>query len=396
MALIFNETTGISAEDTDVIRARLANQWKAAFSAGGSAEELNTDAETPAGQLIDGEAALVAAKDAELLKFANGFNPKTAVGIQQDALGEIYFISRHVAQPTTVTCQCRGLTGTVIPAGSIVQDANGYNYSSTLAATIPASGSVNVIFNCQTAGAIYAAENSLTKIITVIPGWDSVTNAAAGVTGRERESQAEFEQRRFDGVAKNSHGLSDSVGGSVYDLADVVACRVEQNRDSDEIKLLGVTIPGHSIYLSVYGGTPEEIGHILHTKLDAGCGTCGNTSVEVLDEANGSTHVYYYTVATPKSLELHIVTGENALYDPGAIKAAVLENFNGAGLYARAKMGDTIYASRFYQTVISAGLADLVSIGIGDGYEKSQAFALNEMPVLDGADITFEEVSADG
>lgn len=395
MALIFNDTMGISAEDTDIIRARLANAWKSAFAAGGSVEELNTDPETPAGQLVDGEAALVAAKDAELLKFANGFNPKTAVGIQQDALAEIYFLSRHVAQPTMVTCQCKGLSGTVIPAGSIVQDANGYNYASTLAATIPTSGSVDVVFSCQTSGAIYAGENSLEKIVTVIPGWDSVTNAAAGVTGRGRESQAEFEQRRWDSVAKNSHGLSESVAGSVYDLSDVVACRVEQNRDSDDIKLLGVTIPGHSIYLSVYGGTPKEIGNILHTKLDAGCGTCGNTSVTVTDESTGSAHVYYYTVATPKSLELHIVTGEDALYDADAIREEILKNFNGEGdTYARAKMGDTVYASRFYQTVISAGLTDLVSIGIGDDYAKSQDFALNEMPVLDASDITFEEVTS--
>lgn len=240
MALTFSETAGVGVEDTSTIRARVAAEWASAFSSGESQTPLNTDPETPAGQLIDGQTALIAAKDSEMLAFSNGFNPKTATGLQQDALAEIYFIQRHIAQATLVTCQCTGLSGTVIPFNSIVQDVNGINYSSTAPATIPASGTVEVVFAAQQTGPINAAENTVNKIITVIPGWDSVNNATAGVTGRDRESQAEFEQRRYESVAKNSHGLAESVGGSVYNLPDVVACRIEQNRGNEEIQIMEV------------------------------------------------------------------------------------------------------------------------------------------------------------
>jgi hypothetical protein len=44
--------------------------------------------------------------------------------------------------------------GTVIPAGSTAIDVNGYIYATTDAATIPASGTVDVQFTCQTTGPI--------------------------------------------------------------------------------------------------------------------------------------------------------------------------------------------------------------------------------------------------
>ena len=99
MALIFN-TTGISAEETSVIRANIAQQWKNAFATDPTLPELDTSAETPAGQLIDGETALAAEKDNEILFVANQFDPKNAVGAWQDALAAIYFIKRKIALPT--------------------------------------------------------------------------------------------------------------------------------------------------------------------------------------------------------------------------------------------------------------------------------------------------------
>lgn len=395
MALTFDEYAGVGVQEASTVRETVRQMFVDAFANAGSQNELNTDPETPAGQLIDGITALIVEKDNELLKMANGFNPKTATGIFQDALGEIYFIQRHIAQSTVVTCTCSGLQGTIIPAGSVIQDVNGNNYQSVAQVSIPASGSIDVIFSAQTPGEIEAAAGTVNKIITVIPGWDSVNNETAGVVGRERETQAEFEQRRYESVAKNSHGLAESVGGSVNNLDDVIACRVEQNRGDEEIQFLGVTIPPHSIYLSVYGGTSDEIGSVIHNKLDAGCGTAGNTSVRVTDPTSGSQHTYFYTVAELENLYIQVTTAQDAVYDEEAVTQAIISNFAGADEnYSRAKMGDTVFASRFYQTVISAGLSDLVKIEIGrtsGSYGQSASFNLNEMPVLDAENIVFVE-----
>lgn len=395
MALHFDPATGLTVDDTAVVRADIEAQWKAAFKKDENTPELNTEPETPAGQLIDGMTALVAEKDSEVLQLSNMFNPNTATGVFQDALGKIYFLERHVAQPTTVTCQCKGLNGTVIPQGAIIESADGQQFASLSAAMIPAGGMVEVLFAAVEKGPILVNSNTLTKIITVIPGWDSVNNAAAGIVGRNLETQTEFEERRYNSVAKNSHGLAASVEGTVANLSNVIACRIEQNRTNEEIQLMGVTIPAHSVYLSVYGGDAEEIGEVIHKKLDAGCGTAGNTSVRITDETNGSFHTYFYTNAILTDLYVKVTCAPDATYVPDTVRSSIINNLSG-GLsgYSRVKMGDEIYASRFYQTVISAGLEDLLHVDLsldGNTYTSSVRFNLNQMPTLSAENIVFVE-----
>lgn len=393
--ITFDPTTGLIAEDTAVIRQRIAQQWKDAFNISPDTPELNTEAETPAGQLIDGQTALIAEKDAEILRMGNNFNPQTATGVAQDALAKIYFLSRQVAEPTLVTCQCKGLQGTIIPYGAVVQDVNGNTFYNIVPSTIPASGEVSTVFRCSVYGPIEVGAEAVNKIITVIPGWDSVSNMAAGVTGRDRETQSEFENRRAASVAKNSHGLAESVGGTVGNLRGVVACRVEQNRGDSAITKMGVTIPPHSIYLSVYGGEQQDIGYAIHNKLDAGCGTAGNTSVTITDETNGSEHIYYYEIPTTENFGVRVImqrTSDTPEDIVSLIKTAIINNFNGdsAG-HERAKMGDRIYASRFYADVIAVGAENLTSIEIqynSSAFGEMVDIPLDSMPVLSANNIT--------
>ena len=57
MALAFDPQTGFSADDVAAVRAAVAQAWKQAFKSGGKAE-LNTEPETPAGQIIDSQTDL--------------------------------------------------------------------------------------------------------------------------------------------------------------------------------------------------------------------------------------------------------------------------------------------------------------------------------------------------
>ena len=58
---------------------------------------ISTQLQKLQGQIIDAETLAITQKDAELAFLANMFNPKTARGIWQDALAEIYFIKRKEA-----------------------------------------------------------------------------------------------------------------------------------------------------------------------------------------------------------------------------------------------------------------------------------------------------------
>lgn len=398
MGIHFNPETGLSADDTAVIRAQVAAQWKDAFKKDDTTPDLNTEPETPAGQLVDAMAAIIARKDSEVLQVANSFNPMTATGLWQDALGSIYFLQRLMAQGTVATCLCRGRNGTVIPAGSLVQDIDGYQYSCNNALIIGADGTVTGLFTCTTAGPIPVGAGNINKIVSTTPGWDSVTNPAAGVTGRNTETQAEFEERRYNSVALNSHGFAASVESAINAIPDVIACRLLHNRTDANVQELGVYIPPHSIYLSVYGGTREEIGNAIYNKLDAGCGTAGNTSVVVTDPEYGNEEEYYYTVPDVLPIYMRVTTEEGALYIPDQVSAALVNNFNGGELnYFRVKMGDHLHASRFYQSAITAGLTDLLKIELStDGTTWSEIlnFTIKQMPTLVAANISYTEATS--
>lgn len=398
MALTFGETTGVGVEDTEVVRERIRLNWVNAFKEGGSETELNTDPETPAGQLIDGETALVSEKDTELMQMANGFNPATATGLFQDALANIYFITRHIAEPTMVTCQCKGLQGTLIPYGAVVQDVDGNTFYNTTPGTIDSTGVLECTFRCSEYGEIEVGADSVTKIITVIPGWDSVNNEAAGVTGRERETQAEFESRRYDSVSKNAHGTAAAVQGTVGNLDGVIAAVCAENRGHTDIVKHGVTIPDHSIYLSVYGGDEEEIAYAVYAKLGGGCGMAGNTEVTITDPTTGAEATIYYEVPSTVPIGIkvtYVPTASTATTIEDDIRDAVLANFNGqTASYGRVKMADDVYATRFVSDVIAAGVENLVSVEIsynGGAFGDMISIPLDAMPTLDRGDIEIVE-----
>lgn len=370
MAIVFNPETGLTVESAADVLAQIEADWQNAFS-GGGLPALNVDPATPAGQLIATEAALVQAKDSEILFLANMFNPETAEGRWQDALAKIYFLTRKTAEPTVVDCVCTGLYNTTIPAGSIVQSDDGHQLRSIDAATIPSSGTVTVEFETVETGPIEIAANSVNKIITVIPGWDTVTNAAAGVLGRDAETQTEFETRRYNSVATNAHGSVSAIQGAISGVDGVLDCKVLENSTDNAMTILGVSVNPHSICACVFGGDGTDIAEAIYRKKDAGCGTTGTTTVSYVDpDFNNS--VYTYSILRPIVVDVKMaVTIKNTGSTPASIaddiKAALIKDFYGQADNPRVGLGQTLYASRFYPIVIGAGVSDFVSLTVALG-----------------------------
>ena len=400
MAITFNNQTGLVAEETSVVRARIAQEWKNAFATDPRLPVLDTNPETPAGQLIDGQTALASEKDNDMIYIANMFNPKNATGVWQDALAAIYFLNRKIALPTYVTCQVRGAYGTTIPYGALVQDVNGYTFLNTSVVVIGSSGTANIYVRCTETGAVEVAPNTVTQIVTTVPGWDSVTNPSAGVTGRDEESQAAFENRRAGSVGKNSHGAVASIYGTIADLNNVVAVLVLENTTNADKTIKGVTLAGHSVYISVYGGDNTDIARAIYNKIDGGCGTQGNTmltynpaSDNIADQPDA---LYTYYIERPDTVETAVkvtVSDDETTGLTNAIKEAVVNNFNGNSSFRRVKMGDTLYASRFYADVIKAGVTMLENIEIKypaatGSYADSIDIPASELPTISADDVT--------
>lgn len=397
--LNFNPQVGMVAPDTAVLRDAVASNWEQAFNTGDGTPVLDTEASTPAGQLVDAETTYLAQVNAELLYLFSQLNPRTAEGVWQDALGYIYFLTRKTAQPTTVVVTCSGLQQTVIPVGAQMQDDDGVRYECQQETVIPASGTVDVVFQALEAGPIECPAGTLSQIVTVIPGWDTGYNAAAGVVGRNRESQADFEARRFASVGKNSHGSVFSLQGALADLDGVLDCRVLENPTDSEIMLNGVGIPAHSVAMCVYGGADADIAKTIYEKKDAGCGTTGNATVSHVATDFGNA-VYDYQIVRPTPTDVHIEVVVNRTQQTSAtveqdVIDAVIGDFLGSDPNSgntRVGLAQTVYASRFSVAVIkTAGVQDLVSISIGLGTGSMGAvidIPGNIEPTISSSDIT--------
>lgn len=402
--LHFDPATGLYPDSVTTVRENVREDWKQAFARDG-APELNTEPETPAGQLIDSQTAAIVDKDNEVLFLASQFNPLTAQGIWQDALGRIYFLKRKVAQRSEAVCRCVGLPGTVIAAGARIKSAaaDGSEWACMESVTIPQGGTVQTRFQAQTPGPLAAQANTLINIVTVTPGWDTVTNPAAAVVGREAESQLEFETRRYASVAANARGSVSALYGAIANLPDVLDVVVLENTGNEPITSWGVTIPGHSVWIAVTGGTDDEIAEAIYRKKDAGCGTAGNTRVRYQDLELPGTPIYAYSIERPAPLAMGVrvtlrLTPTTPQDIEQRIKDAVLADFNGAGPHTSLRVGTAqeVYASRFYCAVIGAGVQNLVSIEMsapvpdgdeGGAWGPRVTINADQAPVLDADDI---------
>ena len=401
--LHFDPATGFYADDTETVRAAVAADWVAAFHKDGRVD-LNTDPETPAGQLIDSQTAAITEKDTELLYLCNQFDPAKNEGIFQDAIAKIYFLSRKAATPSTTTITVRGLSGTVIPVNAqVMSSADDTIWQNVAAFTIGADGTGSGVFRCTTEGLISAAAGTLTRIMTVVAGWDTATNEHAAVVGTLEENRGQFELRRYASVALNSRGTAAIVYARVMQLDDVIGCVVRENKTNQPKVIDGVTLSPHSVYVCVLGGNNGAIATAMYRTVSAGCDTNGTTTYTVEDDTTGIKEPIHFQRPTDADITIRLrfpdVAGFSA-DDLAAIRQAVFNNFYGedptvvdGSIMARPLMGDTIYAPRFAISVQNAGYTDLLDVDIakaGGAWSDALYVKIDENPVLSLADIVIE------
>lgn len=389
---------GLSVPDEkDILDGRLSDLDDAL--GGGMSKSLAT----PQGQIAMSETAIIADKNDQLLSIVNGINPDYATGRFQDSIGRIYFIDRIAAQGTTVTATATGLVGTVIPAGSTAQDDAGYIYASLADATIPASGSVDIVFQNQTTGDIACPIGSLNTIYRAVNGWSGITNTAAGVPGNAVESRANFEYRRKQSVALNAKGTPESIYAAVLDVDGVADAYVWSNHSGATVNIgsTNYPVPAHSVYIAVYGGEAEDIAQAIYVKNQADCGMVGNTSAVVTDTSRGTNINPQYTITwnTPAQKRTYFnIQLENTSSLPSDIidqaREAIISAFNGnSDLVPKARIASKVFAGGYYSVLNSIDTASVnvlsVTVSIdGTNYGTSVEYGVDQIPSLDASDIS--------
>lgn len=402
--LQFNPNTGFSVSEISDIRDEVAQDWVEAFKEEGK-PELNTDPETPQGQIIDSETAAIHQKDTELAFLAQQFNPQTASGRWQDALAKIYFLNRKPAINSSAVCTLTGLANTVVSAGSQVRSS----YDQTIwtlaeTVTIGSNGKAEGRFTCLSEGAIQAGAGTLSQIVTAVPGWDTVINPAAAEVGQLAESQSAFEARRYQSVALNGRSTTAAVYARVAEVNNVIAAYVTDNKTNVNKTVDGYTLSPHSIYVAVIGGDDDDIAEAIYNSVSAGCDYNGNTTVNVTDPNTGA--VESVTFMRPTQLPLYVkVTIQDDGNLPDGYKAivqqAVYNNFYGLDTTTtisgeailRVIMNTDLYASRFLPSILNAGISQLLRVEISS--DNSTWVDFVHVPISNEPTLELENIQVD-
>jgi uncharacterized phage protein gp47/JayE len=360
---------------------------------------VNPALSTPQGQIASSDSAIISDKNSAIAYIANQVDPQYAEGRFQDAIGQIYFMTRNAATSTVVIATIGGLPGTYIAAGALALDTSGNVYQLLGAVTIGGGGTIPAEFANVSTGPIPCPSGSLIQIYRAIPGWDSVTNASAGILGSYVESSQEFELRRQNSVALNSHGTTDAIFANVYAVPGVLDCYVIDNPSGNTVNYGSTNYPlaPHSVYVAVVGGAASAIAQAIWLSKDGGCNYNGNTTETVYDTRYSAPQpAYQVTFNIPTGTAVYFaVTVTNAGTLPSdyatLIQNAVIAQFNGQNNNTPAGIGSLILALNYTGAILAAvpGIS-LVSILVGltsspTGYDLTMG--IDQQPTIQASQI---------
>ena len=389
MADIEINANGVSIPDTQTIYDYIYNEWNTIF--GGN---MQPDPTTPQGQMITSLVAEIENKNKLINYFINQINPKTNEGIWQDAIANIFFLSRKGAESSIVSCICYGASGTIIPAGSLIKSTNGDLFEAVGSITINITGQGTGTFRSVENGLIPVVENTINEIVSVVSGWDSVNNPTAGTLGRLIETRLDFEKRREQSQAKNGKNTIASLYARLGEVDDVLSVYARSNRTNTAVVVDGITIPAFSIYICVLGGTTQEVAETIEKVIGATDQTIGNTSYQVLIPENNVLDTINFERPTPFDIEINITLKSTPTTPFGieeTIKNIVYNDFyNVDGNSIRVGIGEILYASRFYTGISSIEGISIISIQINKTGQTPNNYVyipINKYGVLDKNNI---------
>ncbi len=243
---------GFTIKTIAEIQAELETALRDAFGA-----ELDTSAESVMGQII----GIFAEREASVWLAARdvwqAFTPGGASGVSLTQLGLITGSLREDATKSRVTATVNLNAGITLPAGSRARVSTDETaVFETLEDVTNAGGSpanVDVVMEAVDAGAVRANSGTLTVIVTLVSGWNTVTNALDADMGDADESDPEFRARRERELRVQGSANIDAIEQDVLQVEGVIDARGFENTSDVTVGVL----PPHSFRIVVWDGDPE-------------------------------------------------------------------------------------------------------------------------------------------
>lgn len=145
-------------------------------------------------------------------------------------------------------------------------------------------------------GPIAAEVGEITDIVTLVPGWATVSNLQDASLGRLVETDAELRTRYRSGVYSLGAATLPSIQANLEArVLGIESVRVFEN-DSDVTD--GVGRPPHSIHVVAEGGLDTDIADAIFRYKAAGIDTYGAVVIDVID-SEGIEHEIHFDRPTP-------------------------------------------------------------------------------------------------
>ena len=235
-------------------------------------EDLAMSAQTPQSQW----SGVVALRDTEVGEAGvraalYGSSVYHAQGVHVDAHGSLLDVRRRPATRSRVVATLTGVSGVGVPALSRVRTMDGDLFESVSDAFLSPSG-VDVEMQAVEFGPIEAPAGTLTEIVTVIAGWETVTNALDAIVGRARQTDDNYKAEYENRTAHSSIGPLSALRGALTEALAKRVRVVENNTNMSNVTQEW-TVGAHSILVVAESGSNGDVRRAIENHRGMGVGT---------------------------------------------------------------------------------------------------------------------------
>ena len=134
-----------------------------------------------------------------------------------------------------------------------------------------------------TSGSLIVPANSVTRVISTVPGLTSTTNPDSYILGRDEETDEELRERIQTSQQITGRSTVEAIRDAVDNVTGVTFARVIEN---DTMEVDGQGRPPKSFEVIAQGGDEDVIALTIWQTKPAGISTFGNTTVIVQDSSD--------------------------------------------------------------------------------------------------------------
>lgn len=355
---------GLEVATFDEIKSEIEADLRADLGA-----SLNLTATSVFGQIIGTFSDRLADAHQLLQAVYRSFHPDSASG---DALENVVSITGATRLPATKSTFSSNNTpanpltvnldaGTTLPVGRIVRVPGGPRFVTTEEVTNSGGSPANISVDAEAEnlGAVVANTGTVTEIVTPVSGWNSVTNAADALTGREIETDAALRLRREQLLRVQGAATIEAIRADVLDVDGVAQAIVFNNPTS---LTDGDGIPPHAFEVVVLGGEDQDLWDAIWSTSPAGIESHGDEDGTVTD-SQGFVQTVKFSRPTPVEIWVLIELDADDTYpvDGDDQVAEAIATLGDSFL-----IGQDVVTSQLYASIFSIqGVIDVTKLWIG-------------------------------